>query len=187
MAKNTMDEMLEAVNDYVLKFAEPATSQERIYRGKQNRAALPDKAQDFVIIDQGSSPQRIGTNSGESDVGEDGTINIKSLRRYPIDIDFCHVDENVAHERAAIMETLGRSAYSVEFFEKHGFCFLYADDLQPLPYVDEFKQYIHRYRVTVHLTRWSAVSIKHDYFEDVQLGRFENVDVHHPPTNGNKI
>ena len=96
-------------------------------------------------------------------------------------MDFSHYDQEKVQERAGILEILGRSELSVEFFEKHSVCFLYADDMQYLPYVDDANQFIHRYRVALHLSCWEGVKIKQDYFAKAGLSRLENVDIHHPP------
>jgi hypothetical protein len=169
--------ILEAVFDYIAEYTD--TAPERIYKGYQNRSALPEVLNDFALIVLASTKRR-GTNVDESAVEGSGVLT-KSLREYVLQIDFCHADWETARRRAAALETLGRSLHSVEFFKPYNLCYLYADDLQYLPYVDDANQYLHRFRVNIHLSRWEGVQIAEEYFDRANVGKVVEVDTQYPP------
>ena len=72
-----MADLLKAVFDYIVEYtdAPPKT----IYRGYQNRTALPAGRPDFALIAIASAI-RHGTNTGETDIAKDGCLTVQSLR-----------------------------------------------------------------------------------------------------------
>lgn len=171
-----MIQMFEAVNDFILKFA-PGVVQDNIYRGYFNRASLPD-VQDYTVISV-SDTSRVGTNIGDDAQAADNIYTTKALYEYTIDIDFVCDDQMTAHKRASALATLGRDYIAVDFFKGYAIGFNYADDMAYLPFVDLSDQYIHRYRVTLHLTQWESVSTSQEYAEKVEINLVENIDAHH--------
>lgn len=171
-----MIDVLDAVYDYVLEFTD--TPAEILYKGYQNRMSLPSTTPDYAVIAIVGSV-RHGTNTGETSVDENGNMVIKSMREYTINIDFSSYDQLVIQNRGGTLETLGRSSISVDFFADKDISFLYSDDLQYLPFTDDAKQLMHRYRLVVHLSVWETTAINKEYFDKVEM-RIENVDVHHP-------
>ena len=165
--------MLEAVNDFILQCTDVV--QDNLYRGYQNRSTLPQTNDYTMYYEQ--SVNRIGTNV--DDVGDTKT-EIKSLREYTVNIDFCGVNQESLAERAMDIAVLGRSPYGCNFFKGYGITLNYADDVQYLPFVDEEQQYIHRYRIVLHLTRWDSVKLTQQT-ANVVSPHIENVDVHHKP------
>lgn len=169
--------MLGAVYDFVMAYA-PNVIQNNIFRGWQNRMALP-QTQDFIVVSI-QDTLRVGTNTLDYSQSESGKIISKTLREYIIDIDFCNIKQEIAQEQASVIETLSRSYVGVNFFKKYDISLNYADDIEYLPYVDEQDQYLHRYRVSIHLTKWEEVPTPQDFFTEVNL-RIENIDTHHKP------
>ena len=109
---------------------------------------------------------RIGTNVDEY---KDFKATIHALREYTVNIDFCGDDQSSIEMRATNLAVLGRSYISVNFFKTYGITFNYAEEVKYLPFVDETEQYVHRYRIVLHL---SAIVVE---------PHIENVDVHHEP------
>lgn len=165
--------VLEAVNDYILQYTN--VQQDNLFRGYQNRSALP-QTQDYTMYWLGDNT-RIGTNVDEV---KDTETTVNSLREYTVNIDFCGNDQEVVEERAKNLAVLGRSYFSVDFFKSYGITFNYAEEVKYLPFVDETEQYVHRYRIVLHLTRWDKVVVPQQTAIVVEP-RIENVDEHHKP------
>lgn len=170
--------MFDAVNNFILKYA-PGVEQDSIYRGYFNRASLPQQ-QDYTVIAV-SDTARVGTNVSDDAQGADNIYTTLALREYSVDVDFVHQDEAVARQRAAVIETLGRSYVAVDFFKALNIGFNYADPVLYLPFTDTSDQYVERYRVTLHLTVWDGVSVEQQYADKVEIQRVENIDAHHKP------
>lgn len=169
--------ILDAVYDFVLTYA-PNAIGDNIFRGWENRMALP-QTQNFIVISI-QDTLRIGTNVVDYSQSAQGNISNQTLREYIVDIDFCNIDQETAQTQASTIETLGRSDIGVTFFNNNGASLNYADDMEFLPYTDEQDQYLHRYRVSLHLTQWDQTTLTQDYFNSVNL-RVENIDAHHKP------
>ena len=165
--------MYEAVNDFILQYTDVV--QDNLYRGYQNRSTLP-QVNDYTMFYE-MSENRIGTNVDEF---RDKEAEIKSLREYAMNIDFCGENQEALMQRAKNLAIIGRSNFGCDFFKNYGIELNYAEDVQYLPFVDEEQQYIHRYRIVLHLARWDSVTIKQDTAikADVYI---ENVDAHHKP------
>jgi hypothetical protein len=177
-----MPGVLKAAFDFVAAHTVPAIDGARVLQGYQKRAALP-QGDDYALISVAAA-QRVGTNVGELSASASGAISIKSLRRYTVNVDFCHAEQSIAQGRASSIEIMGRSRYAVAFFAGYGIALLFADDLQYLPFVGDGDQFVHRYRVPLELSRWEGYDLPQDYFDKAALPRIENVDVHHPPRGG---
>ena len=165
--------MLKAVNNYILQYTD--VQQDNLFRGYQNRSALP-KTQDYTMY-WISDIKRVGTNVDEV---KDLKTDVHALNEYKVTIDFCGNNQATLEERAASLAVLGRSFYSVNYFKTYGITFLYAEDVQYLPYVDEQSQYVHRYRIVLHLSRWDTVTINQETAIHANV-YVENVDSHHTP------
>lgn len=165
--------MYEAVNDFILQYTDVV--QDNLYRGYQNRSTLP-QVNDYTMFYE-MSENRIGTNVDEI---RDTEAEIKSLREYTMNIDFCGDNQESLLERAKRLAIIGRSYFGCDFFKSYGITLNYAEDVQYLPFVDEEQQYIHRYRIVLHLSRWDSVVLPQETANAVSA-YVENVDVHHEP------
>lgn len=170
--------MLDAVNKFIL-YCLPEIPQERLFRGYVNREALPG-VQDYTVYAVNSTA-RIGTNVNDFAQAIDEKITTKVLREYTVDVDFFSLSQETARQRASTLEAIGRSYLGVDFFKQYEIGLNYAEDMNYLPYVDLTEQYIHRYRVSLHLTKWEEITVNQQYAEEVILQRVENIDTHHKP------
>lgn len=169
-----------AVEAYLRAYMQPPLLPEQIYLGQQNNAAPPLTREHVVFFL--ASTKRIGTNVGEQVVDVNGITKTRSYREYVINVDFCDADHERALQRAEFFETLGRSDTAVNYFKtNYNIALLYCDNMQFLPYTDDTKQYINRYRLPLHLAMWTEYSYQTEYFDKVSITRLENVDVHHKP------
>ena len=165
--------MWEAINDFILQFTDVV--QDNLFYGYQNRSTLPQTNDYTMYYEQAEN--RIGTNVDEFSNTE---VEVKSLREYTMNIDFCGDDREKLAERATNLAIFGRSYIGCNFFRSYGITLTYADDVQYLPFVDEEQQYVHRYRIVIHLTRWDSVKVPQQT-ANVVSPYIENVDVHHKP------
>lgn len=165
--------MYEAVNDFILKYTDVA--QDNLYQGYQNRSTLPQINDWTMYYDQ--SINRIGTNVEQY---SDTEVTLYTLREYIVNIDFCGDDREKLAKRATTLAIVGRSFVGCNFFNEYGITLDYAEDVQYLPFVDEEQQYIHRYRIVLHLSRWDSVVIPQESANTLSA-YIENVDVHHQP------
>lgn len=168
--------MLDGVNDFLLTFLAD-TSQDNLFRGYSNRMALP--ANNEYIVYSVANTQRVGTNVISYQKSADEKITVRALRQYAVDVDICSNDRGTAQNRATTIETIGRSYIAVDFFKKYETDFDYCDDVQYLPFTDDTEQYVERYRVTLHFTRWEEVEVSQDYAERV-IAKVINVDTYPP-------
>ena len=167
-------DLLEAVNDYILQYTDVV--QDNLYRGYQNRATLP-KTDDYTMYYMDSF-ERVGTNVDE--FTESQEVSINTLQEKVVNIDFCSNEQEVAETHAKNLAVLGRSYLSCKFFKELGFNFNFADDMQYLPFVDENEQWVHRYRIVLHLTEWDNLTLPQPNTEIVEM-KVVNVDVAYPP------
>ena len=167
-------DLLEAVNDYILQYTDVV--QDNLYRGYQNRATLP-QTDDYTMYYMDSF-RRVGTNVDTFTEAEE--VNINTLHEKIVNIDFCSNEQEVAETHAKNLAVLGRSYLSCKFFKKLGFNYNFADDMQYLPFVDENEQWVHRYRIALHLTEWDNLTLPQPNTEIVEM-KVVNVDVAYPP------
>lgn len=156
--------VLDAVNDFILQFV-PDVTQARLYRGYSNRMALPGE-NDYTVFAVAAA-KRVGTNVNDYAQAVDGRITTRVLREYAVDVDFCSTSQEIANARAVTIENIGRSYIAVEFFKKYDLHFNYCDDIQYIPFTDETDQYVERYRVRLHFTKWEETSAPQEYAERV--------------------
>lgn len=170
--------LLDVVNNFIL-FACPDVVQDRLYRGYENRNALPG-VQDYTVyaID---STARVGTNVNDFAQTVDDTMITKVLREYTVTVDFFSNSQETARSRAANLEGLANCYIGIDYFSAQDIALTYAEEPQYLPYTDLTEQYIQRYRVTLHLTVWEEYTAVQQYADEVVLQRVENIDAHHKP------
>lgn len=169
-----------AVYDYVLAYALPALDPEYIYRGWQNRGALPPDTNEYAVISI-LNQTRVGTNVRVyiADTAG-GRQSEKTLVRFQVQVDFCS-DNYLSRRRAQALETITMSAAGVQFFNNRGLSSLYAEGVRDLSFVDESDQFVQRHMVLLHLSCWSGMGVEIEGFDRAAVERIENVDVHHPP------
>lgn len=169
--------LLGAVAAYILAYTD--TPNDKLFRGYQNRMAKPRLA-DYTIFNIDGT-ERVGTNVTSYEQSSDNKLQTRVLRSYSVSIDFCALDQSVAQQRATTIETFSRSNIGVEFFKQYDIAINFAEDVLYIPFMDDTKQYINRYRVNIHLTRWETMTTVQEYAEEVILQRVENIDACYKP------
>ena len=175
-------QVLEAVNDFLLTYAENL-KQDNLFWGYQNNMALPPH-DNYVVISV-TTTRRIGTNITDYDESEQSIYGISTLREYVVAIDFCNEDYEPAMDLATRIETIATSAIGVKFFKEKGMSLAYCEDAYAIPFIGVDEDYIQRFRVSLHITNTIRNKVKQEYAEEVNFdnekSRIENVDVHHKP------
>ena len=155
----------------------------KIVRGWQNRAALPDDS-DYIVLTL-LTTRRHGTNVHERQALKDSQTDISEtihmLAEHTVQVDFCGQDEQAVMARATRLSVLARDGVAVEFLRPYGILPLYAEDVRQAPFTNEQRQWEVRYIVTLHLECWHDVNTTRDAFTNVNIYT-EDVDVHHPIT-----
>lgn len=164
--------MLEAVNDFLLKYL-PGITQDMLYRGWQNRMALP--ANQTYVIYALDSTQRHGTNVRTYEKTGPDIMVQKVLREYIFVVDLFSNDNEKIFRWANNIEILMNCYKGVDFFKQYSCNGCYADEVQYLPYTDLTNQYVERYRVMIHLTKWETLDTVQDFANEVVL-LLRNVD-----------
>ena len=173
-------DIYEAVYNFVLTYGLPVLAPENIFRGWQNRGALPAGTNEYAVISI-LNQTRVGTNVRTYvPTGDTGNQSEKTCLRCQVQVDFCS-DAYLSRRRAQALETITRSAAGVQFFNNYGLSSLYAEGIRDLSYVDESDQFVQRHMVLLHLSYWSGIEVEIEGFDTLQMERIENVDVHHPP------
>ena len=165
--------LLDVVNDYILQYTD--VTQDKLFRGYQNRATLP-QTDDYTLFYM-SNAVRVGTNVNEY---TDTQAKIYALQEKTVNVDFCSSNHETAENHAKRLAVLGRSYVSCDYFKAQGFNYNFADDMQYLPFTDENNQYVHRYRIVLHLTEWDNVTLTQQTAKEVNVDVI-NVDVAYPP------
>lgn len=168
-----------AVYDYVLAYALPALKPENIYRGWQNRAALPPDTNEYAVISiisnvrHGSSVEELEIKGVTDDEPE--LIKVGTYYEAAIQIDCCS-DSDYARQRAAMLSGFARSSVAVAFFKKYGLSVIDASDPTDITMTDESDQFVPRSMITLRLTYWSVSAIGMTWFNDFNLVGVKDVD-----------
>lgn len=168
-----------AVFDYVAAFALPALDEKNIYRGWQNRSALPPDTNEYAVISiisnvrHGSSVEELEIKGVADDKPE--LIKVGTYYEVAIQIDCCS-DSDYARQRAAMLSGFARSSVAVSFFKKYGLSVIDASDPAEITMTDESDQFVPRSMITLRLTYWSVSAIGMTWFNDFNLVGVKDVD-----------
>lgn len=187
----TTGQLQDALYDFVMFYGLPALDGANIYHANQNRLSLPEGLEEYATI-YVMSPVRHGTAVERMIPGEDtapDNLSITALFEYLVQIDFYSVDAR-ARQRAMTVANIGRSSIGPQFFQKYGVSLLYVDDPKDMAFVGDTQQYVQRWMLTLRVTMPEVTTVEFPGFDVVDLGGeqhgrpgfFENVDVHHRPT-----
>ncbi len=74
-----------------------------------------------------------------------------------------------ARENAAMLETMARSSYGVDFFKNYNIGLLYADDARAMETISKTDNFVNRYMLMLHLEEINAVTVSQEYFDKVKV------------------
>lgn len=176
--------ILELINDFLLTFTD--IKQEVIFQGYQNCIAMPPNNDGFCVMSI-MEIKRHGTNVESNSENE---RSIKKLISYGIDIDFIGDNDLKQRELASRVEGLCWSDYIGAFFKERNASMPYSAGVQDVPYLDEDKHFLHRYRIRLYVSTWEETSVKETTAKEVIINHsihgkksykigIENIDAHH--------
>lgn len=163
--------LLDTVYDYIVKYTD--INGDKIYRGWQNRMALPT-TNDYIVY-YVRDTLRHGTNV-EKWRGEEEKIDNDVLREYTITIDVYDVEHDRGLRRIQALETMARSTDAIKFFRNEGYFLQYADDFRSIPFTDSNNQYIYRYNLEIHISAWDTIAVDQDFAKEVKVQKYIYVE-----------
>lgn len=179
-----MPDIYAAVYDYVLAYALPAMPPENIYRGWQNRSALPPDTNEYAVISVISNVRHgTGINTFEPQgVPDDQPERYKIATHYEVAIQIdCCSDSDFARQRAAMLSNFARSDIAAAFFRKYGLGVIDASDPSDITMTDESNQFVQRSMITLRLLYWVTGAIGTAWFNDFNLVGVKDVDAFFKP------
>lgn len=174
-----------ALYDFIVAYGVPAMDANNVRIGWEARSTLPAGTNDFAIITPGqaertiTSTERLVDTGADPDVGE--LYEVRSYYSILSQIDFCS-STDIARQRVYSVDAIFRSLVGTNFFSKYGITAQYADNILESTYTDETEDFVRRYTLTLHFAYWAGVDVESSWFNSATIERFENVEVHHPPT-----
>lgn len=174
-----MPDIYVAVYDYVLAYALPAMQPENIYRGWQNRSALPPDTNEYAVISiisnvrHGTSIETLEINGVDDDEPE--TITVATHYEVTVQVDCCS-DSVYAQQRASMLSNFARSSIATSFFKKYGLSIADASDPADITMDDESNQFVQRSMITLRLLYWVTGAIGTAWFNDVNFVGVKDVD-----------
>ena len=164
--------LYEALVSAVEGWALPALPRTLIRRGWVPRAALPAGTRDYAIVSI-LNRQRHGTNVKEytppTDPNEPfGTLTERTLRIATCQVDF-YSETEAGFMRADSLVTFIRGSAGASWFRQWGIGSLYCDDVQQMDYTDGEKYQVMQSTVTLHLSYWSGITSKLQFFDNVTV------------------
>lgn len=166
--------ILELINDFLLTFTD--IKQEVIFQGYQNCIAMPPNNDGFCVMSI-MEIKRHGTNVESNSENE---RSIKKLISYGIDIDFIGDDDLKQRELASRVEALCWSDHIGAFFKERNASMPYSAGVQDVPYLDEDKHFLHRYRIRLYVTTWEEISVNETTAKEVVI----NHSIHGKKSDG---
>lgn len=175
----SMPDVLTAVYDYVLAYGLPAMHSDNIYRGWQNRAALPPNTNEYAIISFVSNVRR-GTSVETLEIkgvkdAEPETYTVATYYEATVQIDCCS-DSDAGRQRATMLSNFARSHIGVAAFKAHGISIIDASAPSDISMVDEAHQFVQRTMLTLRLSYWVTGAVDTAWFNDVNLIGVHDVD-----------
>ena len=151
-----------AVYDYVLAYGLPSLAPENIYRGWQNRSALPANSNEYAVISVFESSRR-GTNveillNTGAEEDEPEIYQSRAYFEVRVQVDLLS-DSDLGRQRAITLVTAARSSLGVNFFKPYGITCQYAEPIREIPQIDEANQFVRRYATSLRLAYWGGVDV----------------------------
>lgn len=174
-----MPDIYTAVFDYIATFALPALDEKNIYRGWQNRAALPPDTNEYAVytiistVRHGASVEELNIKGVADDQPE--IIKVGTYYETAVQIDCCSDSDN-ARQRATMLANFARSSVGVNFFKKYGLSIIDSDSPSEITMFDESNQFVPRYMITLRLSYWVVGEIGMTWLNDVNFLGVRDVD-----------
>ncbi len=166
--------LLECVYLYVKEFC--GIEADHIFQGGVNSAALPQKDNNFTVINI-ISDVSVGTNTHEY---TDTAVMVTSSFKTAVQIDVYGNSLKEAQSNMLPLHSLFRDGIACDFFIPKGYSPLYADEIRVMHVVDSSNQYVPRLTATFWFTHKNSIEKPCDTFSNANVD-VANVDVKFKP------
>lgn len=176
-------DLYKATKAFILAFGFPILEPDNVFQGWGNNMSLPANTNEYAVMTVLNTNRRGTTveNIVKSE-NSDETPERYELRTYfetLMQIDMCS-DSDLARQRAYNLESTLRSSVGVNFYKQYGITAQYAENIFEAAFTNGSNQFVRRYILTFHLAYWAGVNVGSAWFNDYDLKRVEDVEVHHP-------
>lgn len=181
---STPPDVYAAFYNFVLAYGLPRLPAANIYRGWQNRSALPPGSNEYAVISilgtnrRGTTVDELVIQGVPPDQGE--LYQLRTMYEAVVQVDLCS-ETDLARQRSYSLETSFRSMLGTNFFSKYGITAQYCSPIREMSNVDGSDQFVRRYSIDFNIEYWAGVDVDSAWFNQVVIQRLENVDAHHPP------
>ncbi len=138
-----------------------------IIKGWQSTSILPADSESYAVFTV-INERRRGTNVEEYDPANE-KVTVTKSNIIDIQIDIVAKTNMQARENAAMLETMARSSYGVDFFNKYSIGLLYADDARAIETISKTDNFVNRYMLMLHVEEINAVTVSQEYFDKVEV------------------
>lgn len=166
--------LLECVYLYIKELS--GIEPDHIFQGGNNSAALPQKDNNFAVINIISNTL-VGTNEHKY---TDSSVIVTSSFKTAVQIDVYGNSFEEAQNNMLPLHSLFRDGVACDFFIPKGYAPLYADDVKPVHVVDASNQYVPRLTATFWFTHKNSIEKPCDTFSNANVD-VANVDVKFKP------
>lgn len=166
--------LLEAVYLYIKEFS--SLEADHIFQGGVNSAALPQKDNNFAVINC-ISDVSVGTNTHEY---TDTAVIVTSSYKAAVQVDVYGNSLKEAQSNMLPLHSLFRDDIACDFFIPKGYAPLYADEIRIMHVVDASKQYVPRLTATFWFTYKNSIEKPCATFSNADVD-VANVDVKFKP------
>ncbi len=166
--------LLDTVYLYIKEFS--SLEADHIFQGGVNSAALPQKDNNFAVINI-ISDTLVGTNEHEY---TDSSVIVTSSFKTAGQIDVYGNSLKEAQSNMLPLHSLFRDDIACDFFIPKGYAPLYADEIKVMHVVDASNQYVPRLTATFWFTYKNSIKKPCDTFSSANVD-VANVDVKFKP------
>lgn len=166
--------LLEAVYLYIKEFS--SLEADHIFQGGVNSAALPQKDNNFAVIN-GISDVPVGTNTHKY---TDAAVIVTSSFKAAVQVDVYGNSLKEAQSNMLPLHSLFRDDIACDFFIPRRYAPLYADEIKVMHVVDASNQYVPRLTATFWFTYKNSIEKPCATFSNAAVD-VANVDVKFKP------
>lgn len=171
-----MSNLQQSVYEFIAAYTN--IEKNNIIKGWQSTSLLPASSENYAVFTVINEKRR-GTNVEEYDPANE-KVRVTKSNIISVQIDIVAKTNRQAQVNAAMLETMARSSYGVDFFKKYDIGLFYADDARAIETISKTDNFVNRYMLTLHLEEINAVTVSQEYFDKVEvnseLANKKNID-----------
>lgn len=169
-------DVMGAVYDYVAEFSD--IEPEHIFIAGANRLSLPQKTNNFALLDLISST-RYGTNQKSLAYESETDKDIQTtaiLKKMVVQVDVYGNSLSAALASMEKLHMLWRDPIACSFFEPLQISPMYAGEVRKFTEVDASDQFTERLSADFTLCAWQSINMKIQTFSTIKIEKCINID-----------